>query len=142
MSHHGNHNELADLRRRFSVSLKGLTMAQLMRHASAMSLTTRPLRVDLDEIKKLALPCILHWNLNHFVVLKKIETGWNGHISLLLLDPAIGERRVNLEETSKYFTGVALEISPSPEFQLADKRRRSDRGSDWSYCRLEALRSK
>jgi ATP-binding cassette subfamily B protein RaxB len=72
-SHYGHHTDLPDLRRQFSISLKGATLAQLMRHAVAMQLATRPLRLEHDELSELALPCILHWNLNHFVVLKKIK---------------------------------------------------------------------
>jgi ATP-binding cassette subfamily B protein RaxB len=41
-SHYGYHTDLADLRRQFSISLKGATLAQLMRHAASMQLSTRP----------------------------------------------------------------------------------------------------
>lgn len=89
-SHFGHHTDLADLRRQFSISLKGATLAQLMRHAAAMHLSSRPLRLELDELSDLALPCILHWNLNHFVVLKKVKKNWQGKVTLVLLDPAVG----------------------------------------------------
>ena len=122
-SHFGYHTDLADLRRQFSISLKGATLAQLMRHASAMQLNSRPLRLELDELDQLALPCILHWNLNHFVVLKAVRKDWRGRVSLVLLDPAVGERRVSLEEASAHFTGVALELSPSPAFKPKDEKK-------------------
>ncbi|MEB0233305.1 cysteine peptidase family C39 domain-containing protein, partial [Undibacterium sp. 10I3] len=76
-------------------------------------MSTRPLRLELEELDQLALPCILHWNLNHFVVLKKITKNWQGKVTLFLLDPAVGERRVTLQEASAHFTGVACELSPS-----------------------------
>ncbi len=123
-SHYGYHTDLADLRRQFSISLKGATLAQLMRHAAAMQLSTRPLRLELDEISELALPCILHWNLNHFVVLKKISKNWQGKVTLVLLDPAVGERRVSLDEASQHFTGVALEVIPSASFKPKDERKK------------------
>lgn len=122
-SHFGYHTDLADLRRQFSISLKGATLAQLMRHASAMQLNSRPLRLELDEIDQLALPCILHWNLNHFVVLKAVRKDWRGKVTLVLLDPAVGERRVPLEEASSHFTGVALELAPSPSFKPKDEKK-------------------
>jgi ATP-binding cassette subfamily B protein RaxB len=93
-SHYGHHADLADLRRQFSISLKGATLAQLMRHAAALHLSARPLRLELEELSELALPCILHWNLNHFVVLKKISKNWQGKRTLTLLDPAVGERHI------------------------------------------------
>ncbi|MEB0141153.1 MULTISPECIES: peptidase domain-containing ABC transporter [unclassified Undibacterium] len=123
-SHYGYHTDLADLRRQFSISLKGATLAQLMRHASAMQLSARPLRLELEELDQLALPCILHWNLNHFVVLKKITKNWQGKVTLILLDPAVGERRVALQEASAHFTGVACELSPSASFKPKDERKK------------------
>ena len=122
-SHFGYHTDLADLRRQFSISLKGATLAQLMRHASAMQLNSRPLRLELDELDQLALPCILHWNLNHFVVLKAVRKDWRGKVTLVLLDPAVGERRVPVEEASSHFTGVALELTPSPAFKPKDEKK-------------------
>ena len=122
-SHYGYHTDLADLRRQFSISLKGATLAQLMRHATAMQLSSRPLRLELDELGELALPCILHWNLNHFVVLKKVTKSLRGKITLVLLDPAVGERKVSLEEASQHFTGVALELTPSASFKPKDERK-------------------
>lgn len=50
---------------------------------------SRPLRLELEELAQLQLPCILHWDLNHFVVLKKVGSG-----SITILDPAVGERKL------------------------------------------------
>jgi ATP-binding cassette subfamily B protein RaxB len=72
----------------------------------------------------LALPCILHWELNHFVVLKKVTRDLRGRTWLVLLDPAVGERRVSLTDASSRFTGVALELSPNPAFKPKDERKR------------------
>ena len=88
---HGLHLDLADLRRRFSVSLKGATMASLIRHAQALNFSARPLRLELEEMPELRLPCILHWDMNHFVVLKAIKGKY-----ATLLDPAAGERTLLL----------------------------------------------
>ena len=72
-SAHGLYADLAELRRRFPVSLKGATLAQLIRHAEALGFAARPLRLELEELGELALPRILHWDLNHFVVLKRVQ---------------------------------------------------------------------
>lgn len=116
---HGLHVDLSDLRRRFPVSLKGATLQQLIAHASTLNLSSRPLRLELDELAQLQLPCILHWDLNHFVVLKKVG---RGHITIL--DPAVGERRLPLAEVSRHFTGVALELTPNADFKPADQHQR------------------
>lgn len=115
---HGLSTDLFELHHRFSVSLKGATLQQLMAHASALNFTTRPLRLEVEELSQLQLPCILHWNLNHFVVLKKVA---RNHI--VILDPAVGERRLKLDEVSRHFTGVALELTPNAEFEATDRIR-------------------
>lgn len=116
---HGLRLDLADLRRRFSVSLKGVTLEQLIRHAESLGFAARPLRLDLHELGELALPCILHWDLNHFVVLKQVKG-----TRVVILDPAVGERVLPLTVVSRHFTGVALELTPTAEFKPADQRRR------------------
>jgi len=116
---HGYRCELSALRRRFPVSLKGATLAVLIRVAAALKLMTRPLKLDIQDLPQLRLPCILHWEFNHFVVL--IDFRSNGAI---IHDPSRGERRVSLEELGKSFTGVALECWPGAEFKPDDSRRR------------------
>ncbi|MCZ2136258.1 MAG: peptidase domain-containing ABC transporter [Burkholderiales bacterium] len=121
-SAHGLRIDLTELRQRFSISLKGANLAQLIRHAEALGFATRPLRLELDEMNQLQLPCMLHWDLNHFVVLTKVSTAGSGKITIL--DPAVGKRVLPMNEVSKHFTGVALELTPTPEFKPADLRRK------------------
>ena len=103
---------LPEMRRRFPLSLKGAKLNHLINIAQQLGFQTRPLRLELEDLGKLALPCILHWDLNHFVVLAKVSRS-----KITILDPAVGERKLNLEEVSKHFTGVALELTPSAEFK-------------------------
>jgi ATP-binding cassette, subfamily B, bacterial CvaB/MchF/RaxB len=122
--HFGYGCELGDLRRRFAVSLKGATMTQLVRYAAVLELAGRPLSLELKEIPDLQLPCILHcWDLKHFVVLKKVHKSLKDDISVTLVDPAVGERRMTLEMISKHFTGVTLELSPNQHFKPVDETR-------------------
>ena len=116
---HGHRIDLAGLRRRFTVSLKGATLAYLMQVAGRLDLAPRPLRLELEELGQLRAPCILHWDLNHFVVLKAVDAR-----GAVIHDPAFGMRRLTLAQVSKHFTGIALELSPTPEFRPADDRRR------------------
>ena len=95
-SAHGLRIDLAELRQRFSISLKGADLAQLMRHAETLGFACRPLRLELDEMNQLQLPCMLHWNLNHFVVLTRVSSG-----KLTLLDPAVGKRVMTTAEASE-----------------------------------------
>jgi ATP-binding cassette subfamily B protein RaxB len=127
---HGLQLDLFDLRRRFPVSLKGATLAQLISHAGALNFSSRTLRLELDELAQLPLPCILRWDLNHFVVLKKV-----GRRHITVLDPALGERRLPLAEASLHFTGVALELTPNADFKPTDQRQRvGPVGADGARC--------
>lgn len=109
---HGLGLDLSELRRRFPVSLKGATLRQLIQHAAALGFSSRPLRLDLEELNQLQTPCVLHWDLNHFVVLKKVTRK-----GAMILDPAVGERHLSTAEISRHFTGVALELTPNAEFK-------------------------
>jgi ATP-binding cassette subfamily B protein RaxB len=113
--YHGYRTDLATLRRRFPVSLKGSTLRDLIAIAGQLELATRPLKLDLEDLAQLKLPCILHWNLNHFVVLQEV-----GPRSATVYDPAFGIRKLPMEEVAKSFTGVALELWPNPGFKQAE----------------------
>ena len=89
----GNGADLPSLRRRFGMSLKGATLKDVMRVAEQIGFANRPLRLELDELVQLRTPSILHWDLNHFVVLERIEGG-----SAVIHDPAIGVRKMTMPE--------------------------------------------
>jgi len=108
---HGGYTDLADLRRRFGVSLKGATLKDVIRVADQIGLASRPVRLELGELPLVKVPCILHWDLNHFVVLKSVSRS-----SVVIHDPSVGVRRLPLSEVSKHFTGVALEATPTGGF--------------------------
>jgi ATP-binding cassette, subfamily B, bacterial CvaB/MchF/RaxB len=119
-NYHGYQTDLPTLRQRFALSLRGATLKQVIDMAQGLKLSARPLRLDLEEMNQLQLPCILHWELNHFVVLKKVLGNDKG---VVILDPARGERTIRADELSKCFTGVALELAPMADFvQKKDQR--------------------
>ncbi len=89
-----------------------------MGFGTALNMTARPLKLDLAHIHQLKLPCILHWDLNHFVVLERV-----GRRAVTVLDPALGKRRMSMEEFGKHFTGVALELTPTADFKPKDERK-------------------
>jgi len=115
-SYFGYHASLSEYRRRFSVSLKGTNLKTLIDMADVIGLTCRPIRLDLSNLSNLKTPAILHWDLKHFVVLKKVKRN-----SLIIHDPARGECSFIFEDVSRHFTGVALELTPTPAFEKRDK---------------------
>jgi ATP-binding cassette subfamily B protein RaxB len=111
-SFHGYRTDLASLRRKHSISLKGTTLAHLIQIGSQMKLASRPVKLELTDLNKLRLPAILHWDFNHFVVLTAVSNHW-----VIVQDPALGTRRLSSAEVSKHFTGVALEVAPAQDFE-------------------------
>ena len=109
-SYHGYDTDLASLRRRFAISSHGITLKALMDIAAKIELTPRALKAEPEDLDQIELPCILHWGLNHFVVLKKITKA-----HYVIHDPAIGERKLGADEFDKEFTGVLLELTPTRE---------------------------
>ncbi len=110
-NYHGLGVDLAALRDRCSISLRGSTLGQLINFASRLELSSRPLRIELEDLPYLQTPCILHWDMTHFVVLKRATEKY-----ILIHDPARGIRRMSYREASDHFTGVALELTPTPAF--------------------------
>jgi ATP-binding cassette subfamily B protein RaxB len=115
LSHWDPGADLRELRARLGGVSRGVDLAHLMAMAQSLNLTARPLRLELDELRALKLPCILHWDLNHFVVLK----GFSLRGKAIVLDPAVGERRLTRADLSRHFTGVALELHPAADFRPA-----------------------
>jgi ATP-binding cassette subfamily B protein RaxB len=125
-SYHGHRIDLNTLRRRYPVSLKGVTLRALIQVASHLHLAGRPLRFELNHLRQLRLPAIVHWDMSHFVVLKAVTgTGITVH------DPALGEKRYSIDEASKHLTGVALELTPSAEFSAKNETVRLPLRSFW-----------
>jgi ATP-binding cassette subfamily B protein RaxB len=129
-SYHGRRIDLNTLRRRHPVSLKGTTLRALIQVASQMRFVCRPVRFELDHLKRLQMPTIVHWDMNHFVVLKSVTRR-----GILVHDPASGQRFFPIAEASKHLTGVALELSPSEGFQPKDERARLPFSTFWTQLR-------
>ena len=110
--HYGSFVELTEVRSKFALSLRGMSMAAMVQVATGMGMLSRPLKVDVAHIGRLACPAVLHWDMNHFVVLVKVTTS-----RITIYDPANGEVRLSHKEFAEHFTGIALELSPAPEFR-------------------------
>ena len=116
-SFHGHLTDLSAMRTRLSPSLKGVTLKHLSQAAESMGLVARGVQAPLEALGKLTLPAVLHWDMNHFVVLTKISGKY-----LTVHDPARGMRRLILPEVSKHYTGIAMEFTLNASFRRVDER--------------------
>ncbi len=107
----GLDTDLPSLRLRFGLSRKGANLESLMNVAAGLGLDSRPLKLDMHNLRELQLPCILHWDMNHFVVLTSVSAR-----RIVIHDPAIGARSFTHTEFAPHFTGIAMELSPGAAF--------------------------
>lgn len=123
---HGLDIDLATLRRRFQPSMRGAALKSLIAVADGMGLTGRAVKLPLEELRNLHMPAVLHWDMNHYVVLERVKGG-----KALIHDPAGQTRWIPLDEVSKHFTGVALELRPSDDFEPGQSRERLKLSQLW-----------
>ena len=119
----GYETDVLTLRRRHPVSMKGTTLARLVEIAGDLGFNARAVRLEMHELGQLRTPCILHWDLNHFVVMVRIEKG-----RLVVHDPELGRRDYSLDEVGNRFSGVALELMPRDSFKPRVEKMRLDLG--------------
>jgi ATP-binding cassette subfamily B protein RaxB len=117
--YYGHDVDLAGLRRKFAASAKGTNLANLGRCAQQLGFGVRPVKLSLDSLSALKTPAILHWDMNHFVVLKKATAR-----RVVIHDPAYGQRTLSWKEASDHFTGVAMEVSPVADMAPVTARQR------------------
>ena len=117
--HFGKNIDLISLRRKFNLSARGTNLAGINGIAEQLGMVTRALSLELDELGALKMPCILHWDFSHFVVLVSVKRN-----RYVLHDPARGRRYLGREEMSRYFTGIALEVWPGSEFLAESQQTR------------------
>jgi ATP-binding cassette, subfamily B, bacterial CvaB/MchF/RaxB len=118
-NYHGMSVDLGGLRRRFQPSLRGAELKSLLAMGDQLGLVPRAVRLPLASLGSLHLPAILHWNMNHYVVLEEVRGG-----KALVHDPEGRSRRMLLSEVSDHFTGVALELRPADDFDPIHQRER------------------
>jgi ATP-binding cassette, subfamily B, bacterial CvaB/MchF/RaxB len=110
--YHGFRINIAFLRRKYTTSLQGMTLRSLMKVAEKLDFASRPVQAPLELIRQVRLPAIIHWDMNHFVVLKSVKKN-----KIVIHDPAYGERVYKKAEFSQHFTGIALELTPTKNFK-------------------------
>lgn len=126
-SYYGHKLDMPAMRNRFSANLKGMNLQQLIELGDSLGLASRALQCPLEDVPKLSLPCILHWDMNHFVVLTKF-TDKKAYIN----DPAVGKKTIAISDFANHFTGIALELTPTSKFETKIERQQMRLSQLWS----------
>jgi len=116
-NYHGLDVDLGTMRRRFAPSLRGAALRTLIGLADRIGLTPRAVKLPLEELGNLHVPAVLHWDMNHYVVLEEVKGN-----KALIHNPDGRSSWISISEVSNHFTGVALELRPSDDFQLGNQR--------------------
>lgn len=116
---HGEHLELSDLRDKVGAATRGMNLRRLINAAEAIGLVGTAYRVDLDALRAIAAPVILHWEFDHFVVLRGYRRG-----RYEILDPAVGRRWLHDAEMSRRFTGVMVEFARATSYAPVPRKTR------------------
>ena len=103
---------LAEIRQLAVPSGRGESLLELRNLAERIGLSARGVKVEVKALAQLALPVILHWDMNHFVVLERVTSS-----GIVIMDPAAGRLAVPWATVDTSFTGVALETSVSPSWR-------------------------
>lgn len=123
---HGLDIDLGTMRRRYSPSMRGAPLRALIDLADQIGLTSRAVKLPLEELGNLHMPAVLHWDLNHYVVLEAVKAG-----KALIHNPDGRSDWMLLSEVSDHFTGVALELRPSNDFNRQSLRERLQVSQLW-----------
>ena len=116
LAYWGCYIPLEQMRIDVGVSRDGCNARNIMRGSRKYGLEPRGFRKEPESLKKLDMPCIIHWNFNHFVVLE----GFKGKYAYIN-DPAVGKRKLTMQELDMCFTGIVLTFSKTLAFQKTSK---------------------
>ena len=119
MAYYNKWVPLEQVRRDCGVSRNGSNAKSMLKAARSYGFDAQGIRCETDALRSdITLPCIIHWNFNHFVVL----TGFRGKYAYIN-DPARGDRRVTYEELDQSFTGICLQITPGQDFEPSGRQK-------------------
>ena len=116
LGYFGKNLPLEKLRIETGVSRDGCNMKNIMRAGRKFGLEVHGYSKDLEGLFELPVPCIIHWNFNHFVV-------WEGRKgkACYINDPAMGRRKLTVEDIDDCFTGVVLTFAPTKDFERSNE---------------------
>ena len=130
-SYHGHKLDMSAIRKHYSSSLKGMNLQHLIELGDSLGLASRALQCPIEDVHKLATPCVLHWDMNHFVVLTKVS-GKGKAAKFFVNDPAVGKRTLRVAEFSQHFTGICLELTPTNKFEVKQEQAQMKFTQLWS----------
>lgn len=120
LSFHGRKTTVAECRAVCEGGRDGVSAAMIVSAARVFGLSARGFRPDAAALAHVALPAVVHWEADHFVVVERI-----GQRYADIVDPAWGRRRVPREEFDRNVTAAVLDLRPAEGFSTESPRHKS-----------------
>jgi ATP-binding cassette subfamily B protein len=121
---YGKHYSLEGLREKSFITREGVSMLGISEAAEKIGFRSICVQVGYEKLQEAPLPCIIHWNQQHFVVVYKLNDRY-----VWVADPGAGKLKYTKEEFCNCWlssrkneedTGVALLLEPTPEFYTTE----------------------
>lgn len=117
LAYYGKYIPLEELRVTCGVSRDGSKASNILKAARKNGLEAKGYRKEIESLKMMQMPVIIHWEFGHFLVLEGFYKG-----KVFLNDPSSGRRTMSIEEFSQSFTGIVLSFAPTADFQKDKKK--------------------
>ncbi|HEY7127734.1 MAG TPA: peptidase domain-containing ABC transporter, partial [Ktedonobacterales bacterium] len=111
LSYYGRKTTVSEVRNRCQVGRDGLSALDIVKAARSYGLRVRAVSLQEDDLRLITLPAIVHWEFNHFLIVERVSFQW-----VEVVDPALGRRRMSIEEFFTGFTGIVLMLEPGVQF--------------------------
>lgn len=115
LAHHGHRRDLASLSDAMGSGADGARLITVAEVGERHGLRAQAVRLEAEAIDALPAATVLHWRGNHFVVFETVVRD-----EIVILDPAVGRRRLTRAEFAAAFSGTGLVLEPGPDFQTGD----------------------
>ena len=148
-AHYGRVFSLEGLREKSLITREGVSMLGLSEAAEHIGFRSTGVKVSFDDLKEAPLPCIVHWNQQHFVVVYDIKTK-RGIDTIWIADPAAGQLQYTKEEFCRCWistkdegvdVGVALLLEPSPDFYELEDEKVNRKGFSFLFSYLRPYKT-
>ncbi|HLV97310.1 MAG TPA: cysteine peptidase family C39 domain-containing protein [Ktedonobacterales bacterium] len=111
LCYYGRKTSVSEVRNRCHIGRDGLSALDVVKAARTYGLRVRAVTLQENDLRLISLPAIIHWEFNHFMIVERCSSTW-----VEVVDPAIGRRRLTIEEFWNGFTGIAIMLEPGVQF--------------------------
>ncbi len=116
LSYHGRKTSISEIREQCGLGRDGLSALALVKAARKCDMRVRAISLQENDFRFVTLPAIVYWEFNHFLVVER----WSSKF-VDVVDPAMGRRRLSVQEFDDGFTGVVIMMEPGAHFVRENK---------------------